>query len=385
MIDASPDQEPCGKHAQTRLVCLDALGQMASGIVHDFNNLLMPIMGLTDFILSDPELMNNKEELTEILQEIAGAATVAKERAARFRDFYRPFDVAEECALNVRVLIDAALQETEPLQTKIADAGTLTVTVDPAIDTLPAIRGIDSSITKAIGSVVTNSLEAMPTGGDVRITGKQNGQWVVLTISDTGSGMSCNVRRRCFEPLFTTKRMRAAGMGLAATYGTIRRHDGAITIASALDEGTTIELWLPTDATVSQSEAAALALEPLMSHRILIVESDIWSIGRLRRYLGHDQHKTEIVSSGPDALARASTHDHDLVILGSSLPDISSDTMLVQLEQVAPDLPVLVLNSHPAYADCPISSTHPAATITSPPLTRSSLQLAMAEALRKRD
>jgi hypothetical protein len=125
---------------------------------------------------------------------------------------------------------------------------------------LPPILGDPPALREALANLILNAVDAMPSGGTLRFEGREalpaDGAWdgagVELTVTDTGVGMSEEVRQRLFEPFFTTKGVRGTGLGLSVVYGILERHRGRITVHSAPGGGTTFTLWLPRAATDSR-------------------------------------------------------------------------------------------------------------------------------------
>ncbi|MBI1987536.1 MAG: HD domain-containing protein [Nitrospinae bacterium] len=218
---------------------LRALGQMASGIVHDINNTLSPIVVYTNLLLtSEPNL---SERTKRYLRNIQTAGTDISHIVARMREFYRQREGRELLfPVSLNPLVRQVLELTRPCWRDIPQERGVVMEMHTELDPgLPSVSGIESEIREALTNLIFNAMDAMPQGGVVTIrtregAGGHGGQeegappQVVLEVSDTGAGMDEETRQHCLEPFFSTKGERGTGLGLAMVYGVMQRHQGDI-------------------------------------------------------------------------------------------------------------------------------------------------------------
>jgi signal transduction histidine kinase len=227
---------------------LSAVGTMASGIAHDFNNALMLIMGSGEILLSDAERHRlTRDNAIPLLQDILTAARDASNLVGQLRRFSRSGDAGEvHQPINLSWLIEQAVSFTRPKwDTQAFGAGSqIRMVVD--FQDVPVILGDGGRLRDAITNLIFNAVDAMPQGGTLTLRTRVEGEFVLLEISDTGIGMTEEVRRNCFEPFFTTKGQEGTGLGLAMVYGIVQHHSGSIEVASKPGKGTTFTLRLPT-------------------------------------------------------------------------------------------------------------------------------------------
>jgi signal transduction histidine kinase len=199
---------------------LSAVGTMASGIAHDFNNALMLIMGSGEILLSDVQRKRlTKENAVPLINDILTAARDAATLVGQLRKFSRTGETGE-----VHQLIDLnSLLEQE----------------------IPVIRGDPARLRDAVTNLIFNAVDAMPKGGTITLRTRAEEKYVLVEVSDTGIGMTEDVRRSCFEPFFTTKGQHGTGLGLAMVHGIAQHHLGKIDITSTPGQGTTFALRLP--------------------------------------------------------------------------------------------------------------------------------------------
>ena len=261
---------------------METIGRLAGGIAHDFNNLLQVILGFSELLATDmPETDVHRRDV----REIQTAAQRAKELTSRLLAFSRKQMIMPTITdLNLiiaseREMLARILGEDIKVQTD------LTVALWP-------VKVDQGQMQQIILNLAVNARDAMPEGGRFVLTtrnvtfgevdtvlhsGTRAGRFVCLAISDTGVGMTPEVRAHLFEPFFTTKAPgQGTGLGLAMTYGIVKQHEGWIHVYSQLGQGSTLKLYLPavTDATDATPAPAAQAGEPVGNQRVLLVEDE---------------------------------------------------------------------------------------------------------------
>ncbi|MBW2623841.1 MAG: PAS domain S-box protein, partial [Deltaproteobacteria bacterium] len=237
------------KQTQGRIIQeerLAALGQVASGIAHDFNNSLAPILGYSDLLLSSDDILDDKETVKKYLKIVSVAARDASNVVRRLREFYRKrekfelFDVVQ-----LEKLAHGTIDLTKPKWKDQALGRGATIEVETDLQPVLPVRGNETEMREALTNLIFNAADAIDTSGRISIrTYGQNGN-VVLEVSDNGSGMTREVKERCFDPFFSTKEERGTGLGLSTVYGTIERHNGQVDIDSEYGVGTTISIRIP--------------------------------------------------------------------------------------------------------------------------------------------
>ena len=207
---------------------LSALGQMVSGIAHDLNNTLGPAVGLSAHLLSGADAPGNPDRIRADLEAIRSSACAAADVVRRLREFYRPEDALDTTNVNLGGLADQAILLAEPAWKAQAQAEGRDIRVVNEIGDLPPIPVNESRLREALVNLVLNAVDAMPKGGAIRLSAECAAETVTLRVSDTGAGMSDDVRKRCFEPFFTTKGKRGSGLGLATERRTASRGNGFV-------------------------------------------------------------------------------------------------------------------------------------------------------------
>jgi len=330
------------RHAQK----LEALGQLTGGVAHDFNNLLMVITAGLDMLelRDDPE---RREKLVRAMQQAAqrGASLTRQLLAFSRSRALQPETVDLSKLLgNMSELLDRSLR------------GDITVQVELADDLWPIVAD-PGELELVILNLAVNARDAMRGSGVITIAGRNvrqtidgvEGEFVSLSVHDTGSGMSDEIKARVFEPFFTTKDVgKGSGLGLAQVYGFAKQSGGAVTIDSVVDEGTRITLSLPRSHGVALQDAYdrrdVARFEPDADRCVLLVEDDVEVaalVEQMLRGLGYDV----VHATGANAALGALANDRriDLVFSDIMMPGGTNGIALAkQIRTRRPALPVLL-------------------------------------------
>lgn len=223
---------------------LSAFGEMAGGVVHDFSNVLMSVIGYSEMLLSNSATRGEEATLLEYLRIINTAGRDGAHVVSRLRDFYRPrgaSDVFENLDLNEIVRQSLALAKPRCNQRESPDD----LRFETALDGSATIAGIGAELREVLTNLILNAVDAIPGKGVITLGTRQQDGGVIVEVIDTGAGMSPDARQRCLEPFFTTKGDHGTGLGLPMVFGIIKRHQGTLEIESEPGKGTTVRIRLP--------------------------------------------------------------------------------------------------------------------------------------------
>jgi PAS domain S-box-containing protein len=326
---------------------LRALGQLAAGVAHDLNNMLAAILGQTELLRLQVKLPQVQEALKVLYTAASDGAQVVR----RLLEFGRQEPSRALISCELATLVDEALEITRPRwQDEAQEQGRL-IEVWRTMENLPNVSGNPAEIREALSNLVLNAVDAMPTGGRLTISGfteptataPETPSWVVLTVTDSGVGMTEEVRSRIFEPFFTTKGVTGTGLGLAVVYGIMERHGGKIAVASTPGQGTAFTLWFRGAET--RPEAAAETDQPSAPgrRRILLIDDEEpvrMTIANLLRAVGHTVIEAD---GGAQGLACLTDGAVDLVITDLGMPKMTGWEVAQQVKATFSDLPVLLL------------------------------------------
>lgn len=241
---------------------LSAFGEMAGGVVHDFSNALMSVIGYSEMLITNATARADEATALEYLRIINTAGRDGAHVVSRLRDFYRPRDAAdlfEPLDLSEIVLQSVALARPRCAKRE----SDKTVSFQTELDDEATAAGIGAELREVLTNLIFNALDAMPDAGVITLKTRQEGNAAIIEVIDTGTGMNSEVRGRCLEPFFTTKGDHGTGLGLAMVFGIIKRHQGTLEIDSEPSKGTTIRIRLPAcapQANETSAEPSAVAV-----------------------------------------------------------------------------------------------------------------------------
>jgi len=330
---------------------LEAIGRLAGGVAHDFNNQLTGILSGAEVLRQE---LDGKADMAGVVESIRDSALRSAQLTRQLLAFARK-DTRRAVALDLRRTIEdvAAIlrRSIDKRISVVCDLGSRPATV----------RGDPDRIHAALLNLALNARDAMPEGGTLGFAADtvvldvarvaalpfdiSPGPHVEVRVTDTGTGLSPEARAHLFEPFFTTKGPgRGSGLGLAEVYGTAQAHNGAITVVSEARRGTTVTLWLPAADGAVGREPGASAASPHRSLRIMVADDEPnvrRSLGLLLRGFGHAVVEC---SGGREAVERFAREGReiDVVILDVMMPDLGGKDVFARLRETRPDVPVIV-------------------------------------------
>jgi PAS domain S-box-containing protein len=329
---------------------LRALGQMASGIAHDINNAITPVMLYTESLLEGepgltPQGRNGLESIRRSIDDVA--ATVA-----RMREFSRPREAQPAAMpLSLNRLVQQVIELTRARWSDMPQQRGIVIAVHSDLaDDLPAVMGTQGEIREALINLVFNAVDAMPEGGELTLRTRAVGEpkAAQVEVSDTGIGMDEQTRRHCLEPFFTTKGERGTGLGLAMVYGAAQRHGAEISIDSTPGRGTSVVLHFPAPTASSQSTAAPQPVDRPPRMRILVVDDDPLLLRSLQDVLQADGHEVVAANAGQagiDAFVDAQERGEPfaVVITDLGMPYVDGRRVASAVKQASPGTRVVLL------------------------------------------
>ena len=334
---------------------MKALGALAGGVAHDFNNQLQPILGFADMLTH----MLEDEKQHEYAESIFKAAMHSKRLVSDLLIFARQGELDEPIPIDLHKTIADVISLLNHSIKK-------NVKIHQHLNARSSITKSDpTQMQNMILNIALNANDAMPDGGDlvfrtdivaledttVRPFNPPAGSYVCVQISDTGTGMNEETRLRIFEPFFTTKEPgKGTGMGLASVYGAVERLKGTIAVESALGEGTTFSVYLPLSAASEQTNARA---EPGKNKsgrgHILLVDDNsavrLFAEAALAK-LGYD---STIAMDGKEAVSifERKWHEIDAVLLDITMPEMDGPTAFYAMREINPEVKVILCTGDP--------------------------------------
>jgi len=334
---------------------LRALGQMASGIAHDINNALSPIVGFAELLVRGEAKLSPSGK--KYLEYIKTAGDDITHIVARLREFYRQRDSKEALeSLNLNDLARQVIEMTRPRWRDIPQSRGATVEMRTDFDAnLAPLVGIESELREALTNLVLNAVDAIPTGGTITVRTRVGSRspsvaptHVLVEVGDTGTGMSEETRKRCLEPFYSTKGTRGTGLGLAMVYGVMERHGGQIEIASELGQGTVIKLIMPIRRLPGADPVASGDESPAMPLNILCIDDEPLLRELLKELLEREGHRVSLADggqSGVDEFRAAASRHHpfDVVLTDLGMPYFDGRQVVKTIKEESPATPIIML------------------------------------------
>ncbi len=333
---------------------LEGLGTLASGVAHDFNNILQVLlMNNTGYVPDHREARERREEINRSAIDrgktlVRQILTFARKAPVRFH----PVDLNSLVRESVK-LLGNTFPKTVAIRTRLREGA-------------PAISGDESQLSQIILNLCVNARDAMPSGGDLVIeTGLARGAelsgrfqdvgagtYVRLSVTDSGSGMSEEVRSRIFEPFFTTKeRGKGTGLGLAVVYGIVGTHRGLIDVRSRPGRGTAFDIFLPTSDEVIPAAPAVTEparRKPVKRETILVVEDEELILAPVMVLLNDCGYDCIPARDGAEAIAQwVKNRDRiSMILLDVDLPKIDGWDVMLRIREDDPDVRIIVCSGY---------------------------------------
>jgi PAS domain S-box-containing protein len=365
---------------------MEAVGQLTGGIAHDFNNILMVILGNLELLRM--RLPHVDDATTELMDETLSATRHGQDLTGDLLAFSRRRQLNPQ-PVAINALVDSSVR----LLTRTLGAS---VRINTAASRDAGVAMVDAAaLEAAILNVALNARDAMPDGGTLTIrTSKADitqaprteddlaiGQYAMLAIQDTGTGMPPDVVARVFEPFFTTKTAgTGSGLGLSMVYGFAKQSGGAVTIASEVGRGTTVIIYLPLtkNKPVAPTTPASPISPTLVSYTILIVEDEAAVRSTVRRQLETLGHKVLLADAADEALPIIENGSVDVlltdVVLGTGMNGID---LADAAKAITPGLPVIFMSGFTAVPEAQKRINESGAPLLTKPSTLSQLERAL--------
>jgi GAF domain-containing protein len=330
------------KTAQEHLVQtekLRALGEMASGVAHDFNNILAAILGRVQLILNSTE----EPTMRRWLQVIERAAMDGAQTVRQIQEFTRIRRDQPAETVDLNQVVRDAVEMTQTRWRDETQSRGLEVRMVTNLEPVPAVDGHPAELRQVLTNLILNAVDALPRGGTITIGTRSAGAAVEVSVADTGTGMSDEVRRRIFEPFFSTKGPKGTGLGLAMVYGIVARHGGLVGVESREGAGSTLTIRLPLGAGRAEPGTAPLASIGNAGARVLVIDDEEHVREALADMLRLTRHEVVVASQGFEGLEQFRAAPFDLVMTDLAMPGMSGWQVAQAVKALRPDVPVVLV------------------------------------------
>ncbi len=329
---------------------LSALGELASGVAHDFNNTLAGILGRAQLL----QRTDDAEKIHRGLDIIIKTAEDGAKTVKRIQDFARQRRDHDFELVSIDQILADASEITRPRWKNWAEASNIHITLELNNHSNAHVMGDDSELREVLVNMLFNAIDAMPDGGTISLSSKVVGESVAITVADSGIGMYPEVRSRVFDPFFTTKGKAGLGLGLAVSFGIVRRHGGNIGVESQHGQGTKFSIALPIagvsaetpseaviNAEANNSNRATLAGSSAL--RLLVVDDEDFVRELLQEILEFEGCDVTLAENGDQALQLFQEGPYDAVFTDVGMPGMSGWELAQAIRQQSEMIPIAVI------------------------------------------
>ncbi|NNM53312.1 MAG: GAF domain-containing protein [Spirochaetales bacterium] len=354
---------------------LESLGSLAGGVAHDMNNVLGAILNTVATLRAVPEGGSWEQALTTVTQACLRGRSVVQHLL-----YFAQKGLQHEVAVNLNDLVNEVVDLL-----KHTTLQKIHFSLD--LQNLPCVQADPSALTHALMNLCVNAVDAMPEGGTITITTRQL-HGIDLSVRDTGLGMTSEVLSHAMDPFFTTKELgKGTGLGLSQVFGTMRAHEGQLTLESFPGQGTTATMHFPTSRTLNQ-DGRCFETPPedaetpgQLSLKVLLVDDDPLIRDSLIELLELLGHSPTAAAGGQEALnLLGAGYESDVIILDMNMPGMNGAQTLAKIQEIRPSQAVLVTTGY-TESDLGDLAKHGKVMSLSKPFTAKELRTALAAIL----
>lgn len=322
---------------------LRAIGQMASGVAHDFNNALTIILGNTELLVRQVATLN-PEQIKKQLKIIEIAALDAAETVRRIQEFTRIRADKEYFKVDINEIVEEVKEMSKPRWKDQAQGKGINIELITLLKKdLPHIVGNPSELREVLTNIIFNSIDAMAEGGKITIETRAINEEVQILVTDTGIGISNEVKKRIFDPFFTTKGVISDGLGLSIAYSIITRHEGTIEVETEEGKGAVFIINLPVPAELKEKVEKHITTREVNRANILVIEDEEMVLNILGSLLSQGGHNVFKASSGKEGLDIFYKEGIDLVFTDLGMPGMSGWEVARSVKAKDPRVPVALI------------------------------------------
>jgi len=318
---------------------MESIGRLAGGVAHNFRNILQAILGNAEYLeMVDGE----KKEVLEVVQNINNSVNKGVDLVNGLLRFSSRGETLDETVLDLADVI----QETYRITTRMFDKR---IQINLGLEENLFIVGNRTLISQAFMNMLTNARDAMPDGGEVRISGRKSKRRVVVHVSDTGHGMDKATEERIFEPFFTSKEVgKGTGLGLSTVHGIVEQHRGSVSVASKPGKGTTFRLSFPAveDVGAFQHNEPSTVIQFGKGQKVMIVDDEKVTLDAMAaqtRALGYEvlalEKPTQCVKEYLD-------WQPDVVLMDRDMPEMDGISCIKEIQKEDKDAKIVIVSGY---------------------------------------
>jgi len=356
---------------------LAAVGTLAAGVAHEFNNLLAGMHGYAE--LGQGGSLEDKDEALQVIQRTCQRGV---QITRRLLTFARQRQGVREL-IQINEIAEGALQL---ISWELDKAG---IAVARDYQSSEIVSAESGQLMQVVLNLLSNARDATPAGGTITISTRTNGEMIELAVEDTGSGIAEDIRPRIFEPFVTTKgafggsTAAGTGLGLSVSYGIVQAHGGRFVVASELGKGSRFTIVLARQTELAMSDTGAMPQDSTLPQlNILVVDDEPHIRSVLARLLARSGHTVAQAGDGSEVIERSAFEPWDLIISDVTMPVIDGPGMIAQLRAIGNTTPIVLMTGRVDNEALVRIQNSGAAVVLEKPFDRTALLAAIATAMQ---
>jgi|GEM_PF-3025158 PAS domain S-box-containing protein len=340
------------KYIEKNLINMEkfhALGQISGGVLHNINNVLAIILGYIEISSKKSYIHKQCDVCLNVLEKIKAAALDGSDIVKRLNNITQIKTYHENEPVRINNIIEEALESYRPkLESTAAEKG-IKFSINKNLQSIPETYGSAAEIRETLNNIILNSIDAMPLGGDLTAGTTVENETIIIEISDTGIGMSDDIKSNIFKPFYTTKEKGGIGLGLYVSKEMIQKAGGDIVVESEPEHGASFKIFLPV---IRENAAPKKMIGDKTSggsiKNIIVIDDEENICEIFSDFLTMDGHTVTTIRDGKDALDVFDPNIHDIVITDLNMPTISGLDIVAHIKKKSPKTTVVLITGSPA-------------------------------------
>jgi len=354
-----------------------AVGKLISALMHDFNNFLSIIIGRAQLL----SVQTRDTNLSKHIEAIIKVSTQAADIIQRMNQFGMPMPEKEFKNLDLNQVVKEAIELTRSKWNEWAKLRGIKIDVEKSLAPLSPVFGNPAELREVLINMVLNSIDALPKGGKISFRTWQEEENIFLSVKDNGLGMNEEVKKKIFEPFFSTKPEKGNGLGMTVAYSIILQHNGKIAVESVEGKGTTFVIKLPFSKVKDKEDTSKIEL-PAGKVRVLLIEDDEDLQGVLLEMLSEEGYEVKVGCSGTEGISFLKIEKYDVIITDLGISGMTGWDFAGEAKEISPKTPVILVTGWGDQILTKEAKDLGVEVVLSKPIKRENLERAIARALK---
>jgi len=356
-----------------------AVGKLTSALMHDFNNFLSIIIGRAQLL----SVQTKDTNLSKHIESIIKVSTQAADIIQRLNQFGMPAPEKEFRNTDLNQVVKEAIELTRSKWNEWAKLRGIKIKIGQDLSPLPPIFGNPADLREVIINMFLNSIDALPKGGVISLRTWQEDEKIFLSLKDNGVGMNEEVKKKLFEPFFSTKHEKGNGLGMAVAYSIILQHNGRIAVESEEGKGTTFIIRLPVSTVKDKDKEDTTKIKlPGEKVHILLIEDDEDLQGVLAEMLSSEGYEVKVACSGTEGISFLKVKKYDVIITDLGIAGMTGWDFAAEAKEINPHIPVILVSGWGDQILTKEAKDLGVEVILSKPIKRENLKRAIDRALK---